>query len=87
MTARTLVGLFIAWNLLFIFQWGAHLIPVRGPISFKEMARAQFTTAPVQLKSTLLSYLTHRKAMMNQIENIDIQQIREHERREHPHLP
>jgi hypothetical protein len=89
-SARTLVSLLIAWNLLFMFQWGTHMIPVRGQISFSDMARAQFTTAPVQMKNTLLKYLTHRKAMMNQIENIDIQQIREQQRQErleHPNVP
>jgi len=85
--ARTLVALLIAWNLLFMFQWGAHMISVRGHISFKAMARAQFTTAPVRLKDTLLKYLTHRKTMMNQIETIDVQQIREQQLREHPNLP
>jgi hypothetical protein len=85
--ARALVAFLIVWNLLFMFQWGSHLIPVRGHISFRDMARAQFTTAPVQLKNTLLKYLGHRKAMMNQIENIDVQQIRERERREHPNVP
>ena len=85
--ARTLVALLILWNLLFMFQWGTHMIPVRGHISFKAMARAQFTTAPVRLKDTLLKYLTHRNTMMNEIENIDVQQIREQQRREHPDLP
>jgi glycosyltransferase involved in cell wall biosynthesis len=85
--ARTLAALLIAWNLLFMFQWGTHMIPVRGDISFKAMARAQFTTAPVRLKDTLLKYLTHRNAMMNQIENMDVQQIREQQHREHPNLP
>jgi hypothetical protein len=86
-TARTLVALLIVWNLLFMFQWGTHMISVRGHISFKAMARAQFTTAPVRLKDTVLKYLTHRKTMMNQIENIDVQQIREQQLREHPNLP
>jgi hypothetical protein len=85
--ARTMVALLIAWNLLFMFQWGTHMISVRGHISFKEMARAQFTTAPVRLKDTLLKYLTHRNTMMNQIENIDVQQIREQQRQERPNLP
>ena len=84
--ARTLVAVLIAWNLLFMFQWGTHMVPVRGGISFRAMARAQFTTAPLRLKDTLLKYLTHRKSMMNQIENIDVQQIREQQRREHPNL-
>jgi hypothetical protein len=85
--ARTLIAWLIAWNLLFMFQWGTHMIPVRGHISFQAMARAQFTTVPVRLKDNLLKYLTHRNIMMNQIENIDVQQIREQQRREHPNLP
>jgi hypothetical protein len=85
--ARTMVALLIAWNLLFMFQWGTHMIPVRGHISFSAMAGAQVTTAPVRLKDTLLKYLTHREAMMNQIENIDVQQIHQQQRQERPNLP
>ena len=31
--AAVVLGLCIVWNLGFIFQWGTHLVPARGPIS------------------------------------------------------
>ena len=34
------------WNLGLIFQWGTHLIPARGPISFREAAYNQFAVVP-----------------------------------------
>lgn len=36
-----------------MFQWGSHLIPVRGPISFSEMIHDQFFVVPSQLSATL----------------------------------
>jgi hypothetical protein len=79
---------------LFIFYWGRTRERRNGLqwlglglCSFQTMVRAQFTTSSVRLKDTLLKYPTHRNAMMNQIESIDVQQIREQERREHPNLP
>ena len=70
-----LIFFFIAWNACFIFQWGSHLIPARGPISFSEMARNQFIVVPRQLSADLHSYFFRRKAFMQQIEKRDIEQL------------
>src|SRR5438477_478734 len=75
---RTGLGLdraLVAWNAGFIFQWGAHLIPARGPVSFSEVARNQFFVVPRQLSAQLRAYLFRRKALMQQIEDRDIQQL------------
>jgi hypothetical protein len=69
------VLLLVLWNLGFIFQWGAHLIPPRGPISFSEMIHNQFFVVPRQLSSNLHNYFFKRKALMKQIEERDIQQL------------
>jgi hypothetical protein len=63
------------WNGGLIFQWGSHLIPARGPVSFSEIVRNQFFTVPRQLSADLQRYLFRRKAFMRQIEDRDLQQL------------
>jgi hypothetical protein len=71
------VFLFVVWNAGFIFQWGAHLIPPRGPVSFSEVAYNQFFVVPRQLSDQLRRYLFRRKSLMQQIEQRDIQQLKQ----------
>lgn len=73
--AGTLIFLLVAWNAGFIFQWGSHLIPARGPVSFSEVIHNQFFVVPRQLSADLLRYLFKRKALMQQIEDRDIEQL------------
>lgn len=75
--ACVFIACFIFWNVGLMFQWGAHLIPARGPISFSEMARNQFTVVPRQLTAQLQKYLFRRRSMMDQIEHRDLQQLKE----------
>jgi hypothetical protein len=67
--------LLVLWNLGFIFQWGAHLIPPRGPISFSQMTHNQFFVVPGQLSATFQRYLFRRQDLMKQIEQRDIQDL------------
>jgi hypothetical protein len=67
---------FVFWNLGFIYQWGTHLVPARGPISFREVAYNQFYVVPRQLTSYLRSYLFKRSDLMRQIERRDIEQMK-----------
>jgi hypothetical protein len=60
-----------------MFQWGTHLIPARGPISFPQMARNQFLAVPRQITIQLETYLFGRKAMMQEIEQRDLEQLKE----------
>ena len=66
----------ILWNLGLMFQWGMHLIPVRGPISWREAAYNQVAVVPAQSAHALRNYLTHRMQLMNRIEQTDVNQIR-----------
>ena len=66
---------FVLWNLGLIYQWGAHLIPSRGPISFREATYNQFYVVPRQIASNLHSYLFKRSDLMRQIEHRDIEQL------------
>jgi hypothetical protein len=68
---------FVLWNFGLMFQWGAHFIPARGPISFSEMARNQFTVVPRDITAQLRRYLFRRRSMMDQIERRDIEQLKQ----------
>jgi hypothetical protein len=72
--AASVMALFVVWNLGFIFQWGMHLLPARGPISWSEMARNQVTLVPARLAGNVRDYFIHRNAMMQRIEQEDIRQ-------------
>jgi hypothetical protein len=74
-TASTLLACLILWNMAFMFQWGTHLVPARGPISWSEMIYNQFFVVPRQISAKLQSYLFHRADMMNQIEERDSEQL------------
>jgi hypothetical protein len=63
------------WNAGLMFQWGAHLIPARGPVSFSEVVHNQFFVVPRQLTADLQRYFFKRKALMKQIEDRDLQQL------------
>lgn len=75
--AAAVVTLFSAWNFGFIFQWGSHMVPVRGPISWSEMARNQFTEVPARIWGAGEMYLLHRKNLLNQIERKDLEELRQ----------
>jgi hypothetical protein len=66
---------FTIWNLGMIYQWGTHLIPARGPISFSQAASNQFHVVPRQVASHLRSYFFRRGDMMRQIEQKDMEQL------------
>src|ERR1700730_15001260 len=74
--AAGLVVLLSVWNAGFIFQWGEHLVPVRGAISFREMTHNQFFVVPREFVAHLHAYLLKRKDEMRKIEERDIEQIK-----------
>ena len=75
--ATAVLALFILWNAAFMFQWGEHLIPPRGPISWSVMIRNQFTVVPRQLFTRFQSYLLHRHDAMRQIEQRDMELLKQ----------
>jgi hypothetical protein len=74
--ASAATGVLILWNLGLIFQWGTHLIPARGPISWRGAAYNQVAVVPERAVRTLKTYLTRRKQMMGNIEEEDLKQIK-----------
>jgi hypothetical protein len=72
-TASLVAGLML-WNMAFMFQWGTHLVPARGPIAWSDMLHNQFFVVPRQISGKLQTYLFHRGTLMRQIEERDIEQ-------------
>jgi hypothetical protein len=71
----SVLALFIFWNAGLMFQWGSHLIPARGPVSFSEIIHNQFFVVPRQLSADFQRYIFKRKALMQQIEDRDLRQL------------
>jgi hypothetical protein len=69
------LGCLVLWNAAFMFQWGTHLVPARGPIVWSEMIHNQFSVVPREISAKVQSYLFHRANLMRQIEDRDIQQM------------
>jgi hypothetical protein len=74
------IAMLVVWNVGFIFQWGTHLVPARGEISWREMIHNQLVVVPVRLTHSLETYFLHRKDMMQHIELEDIEQQRSQRR-------
>jgi hypothetical protein len=73
--ASVILGCLVLWNAGFMFQWGTHLVPARGPIVWSEMIRNQFSAVPREISDKVQSYLFHRANLMRQIEDRDIEQM------------
>lgn len=74
--ASCAVGFLVLWNVGLMFQWSSHMIPARGPVSFSDIARNQVFVVPHQISGYLQAYLFKRKALMQEIENRDLDQLR-----------
>jgi hypothetical protein len=73
--AYAVLGCLILWNLGFMFQWGTHLVPARGPISWGQMIHNQFFVVPRQAFTKAQKYLFQRASLMHQIEERDLEQM------------
>jgi len=74
--AVAFTAILIAWNLGLIYQWGTHLIPARGPISWRAAAYNQVAVVPVEATRTLKNYLLRRGRLMQRIEEEDVKQLK-----------
>jgi hypothetical protein len=72
--ACPVLALLIVWNVGFIFQWGTHMVPARGEISWPAMVHNQFVEVPLRITHSLETYFLHRGEMMQHIERDDIEQ-------------
>ncbi len=73
--ACPVLALLIVWNVGLIFQWGTHMVPARGEISWSTMIRNQFEEVPWRMTRSLETYFLHRGEMMRNIEQEDMQQL------------
>lgn len=64
----------VLWNLGLMFQWGVHLVPARGPISFRQAAYNQVYVVPFEAASRIRAYVLRRRELMKQIEQKDADQ-------------
>jgi hypothetical protein len=78
----TVILLLVLWNIGFIFQWGTHMVPARGGISWREMTHNQFVEVPQRLRSSLDTYFFHRQDMMQRIEQEDIERQKDRQSQE-----
>ena len=58
--AGAAVALLIIWNMAFIFQWGTHMVPARGEISWSAMVHNQFEAVPQRLTQSVKTYFLDR---------------------------
>jgi hypothetical protein len=77
--ATSFTAVLIMWNMGLVFQWGTHLIPPRGPISWRDAAYNQVAVVPAKMTGTLKFYLTRRKQLMGHLEAEDVKQLRLHQ--------
>lgn len=66
----------VLWNLGLLFQWGMHLIPSRGPISWRQAAYNQVSVVPREAGSAVKLYFTRRSNLMQHIERTDVNQLK-----------
>src|SRR5690348_8615167 len=71
------LALFAVWNCGMIFQWGMHLVPERGPVSWSEVVFNQFHVVPLKMSGSLQQYFTRRHGLMQKIEREDLRQLGE----------
>lgn len=67
-----LVALLVLWNIGFMFQWGANLVPSRGPVDFATLARNQVTVVPGRIRDFAWRYFTDRSALTLEVEAQDL---------------
>lgn len=68
-------AMLILVNFGLMFQWGMHLIPPRGPISWRTAAYNQVTIVPEMATGMVKSYLSGRSRLMNRIEQQDVREL------------
>jgi hypothetical protein len=78
--ATILVGsaaaVLIVWNLGLMFQWGMHLIPDRGPVSWRDAAYNQVAIVPAQAAHSMRNYFLGRSQVMQRIERQDVRGLK-----------
>jgi hypothetical protein len=69
--AAAILAVLIAWNVGFMFQWGTNLVPSRGPVDFRTVARNLVTVAPQRIADFAWRYFTDRRGLTSEVERQD----------------
>lgn len=77
-------ALLVLWNLGLIFQWGMHLIPPRGAVSWRKAAYNQVAVVPQDATSAITMYFSRRSKLMQHIERTDVKQLQSAQERNAP---
>jgi hypothetical protein len=64
----------MVWNVGFMFQWGANLVPSRGPVDLRSVARNQVTVVPRRIAGFAWRYLRNRAGLTSEVERQDEQE-------------
>jgi hypothetical protein len=74
--AGSATAVLIVWNLGLMFQWGMHLIPDRGPISWRDAAYNEVAVVPAQAAHSMRNYFLGRRQLMERIEQKDVRGLK-----------
>ncbi len=69
--APAILALAVAWNVGFMYQWGANIVPSRGPVSLVTVAVNQVTVVPRRLGRFAWRYFTNRSELTADVEERD----------------
>ena len=75
------LAILILWNIGFMFEWGANLVPNRGPVDFAVVARNQITVVPHRAPGFILRYLTGREQVAREVERQDLIELKDYQLR------
>ena len=79
MAAGAAALVLVLWNAGFMLQWGTNLVPNRGPVDFRVVARNQVTVVPRAAWDFLSRYFRQRDALVQDLERADVPERRRYE--------
>jgi len=68
------IALLVAWNLGLVFQWGTNMIPNRGPVDWRQVARNQLLV-PGRALTVAAAYATDRSTLLARIQQEDLREV------------
>jgi len=74
LAAPAILGLLVVWNIGFMFQWGANIVPNRGAVDLRAVARNQVTVVPQKIAGFAWRYLRDRAGLTAEVEQQDEQE-------------
>ena len=76
--AVTGLTVLVVWNAGLAFQWGTNLVPNRGPVDFRVVARNQVTIVPSEAARFLGEYFRSRQGVAQRLEQQDERERRDY---------